>query len=170
MWLRSTEWEVRMSERRSRLADRFRRAVEAEHEAEAESAAAAKRAAEAQRVARAELLEDLAALANAIGFLDVKREGEGLTLRYRERHLHFAPIGEADVRVEFEGTGDDEHRLYRQAELGHRWVHLHRRRHREDRLPLFDQGIENLLVTALGLPRPDDDAPIDEGGSRGREL
>ena len=164
-----------MSERRSRLADRFRRAVEDEQAAEAESARAAAAATERASLARDELLGDLDALARGIGFLAVQRGNEGLTLRYRERYLHFAPIGDGDLRVEFEGTGDDEHRLYRQAELGNRWVLLRRRRFREDRVPLFDQGIEDLLVNALGLPRPSDDpgdaGPSDAGsGGTRREL
>ena len=161
-----------MSERRSRLAARFRKAVEQEQEAQERDAQTARQAVEAARAARAQLLADLESLARDIGFLGVERGNDGLTLRYQDRYVHFAPIGDAEVEVEFEGTGDDTHRLYREAELGHRWVHVHRRRRGEDRVPLFDQGIEALLVVALGLPAPSDEAdePEEGGSGRGRDL
>lgn len=148
--------EQGMGERRSRLATRFKRAVEKAEDAREESQRSAAELERQSRLARAELFADLEALANEIGFLTVQRSKQGLTLRYRERFLHFAPQGVGEVLVEFEGTGDDEHRLYREAELDHRWVHHRKRRFREHRVPLFDQGIEDLLVAALGLPRPDD--------------
>lgn len=160
-----------MSERSSRMAARFRRAVERERRTVEQEAEAAREAAESSRAARGALLDDLEGLANDMGFLEVERSAEGLTLRYGERFLHFAPIGEGDLGVEVEGTGDEEHRLYRQAELGNRWVYLRRRRRREDRLPLFDQGLEELLVGGLGLPRPDDEDEVaEQEGSVGRKL
>ena len=146
-----------MSERSSRLAARFRRAVQRDQSTRARQAEQAQQAAEASRAAREALLEDLRGLAGDMGFLTVERSRDGLTLRYGERFVHFAPIGEGDLEVEVEGTGDTVHRLYRQAELGNRWVYLRRRGRREDRLPLFDQGLEELLVNGLGLPRPSDD-------------
>lgn len=159
-----------MSERSSGLAARFRRAVEREQSTQQDEAVAARRAAEEAATAREALLEDLHGLASDMGFLEVERSEDGLSLRYGERCLHFAPIGEGDLGVEVEGAGDTTYRLYRQAELGDRWVYLRRRGRREDRLPLFDQGLEELLVTGLGLPRPsaDDvvDAQDDEGSGK----
>lgn len=144
----------------SRLAARFRKAVEDQDQSKRKQQEATRRTAEAARAARAELLRDLASLARDIGVLQVSEGSDGLTLRYRERYLHFAPDGDGDrVRVEFEGMGDEEHHLYRQAELGDRWVHAKRKRFRDDRVPLFDQGIEDLLVRGLGLPKPSEDAP-----------
>jgi hypothetical protein len=147
----------------SRLAARFRKAVEDRDAARRQAEEAAKKATEEASAARAELLRDLATLAREIGSLVVKPEGDGLTLRYGERYLHFGPSGEGDrVRIEFEGMGDEEHVLYRQSELGHRWVYSRQRRFREDRIPLFDAGIEDLLVRGLGLPPPGDDPMGDD--------
>lgn len=160
-----------MGERRRNLASRFKRAVEKAEDARQQSERSAQEAARLAETARTELFDDLEALGRDIGVLDVQRTAKGVTLRYRERYLHFAPDGDGDVTVEFEGAGDDVHRLYRQAELGHRWVHLRKRRFRELRVPLFDEGIEDLLVTALGLPRPDEtpDEP-DDSDPRDRRL
>ncbi|MEO0605815.1 MAG: hypothetical protein AAF211_30565 [Myxococcota bacterium] len=160
-----------MGERRSRLGSRFKRAVEKAEDAREQGQRSAQEAERQARLARAELFADLESLGKEIGVLTVQRTKQGLTLRYRERYLHFAPDGIGDVVVEFEGTGDDVHRLYREAELGDRWVHHCKRRFRDLRVPLFDQGIEDLLVDALGLPRPDDEpdpepGPTDDGPPR----
>ena len=157
-----------MSERRSRLAARFRKAVKQEEEAREQNEAESQRALQQAREARDALLGDLEALAQEMGFLKVNRAREGLTLRYQERYLHFAPHGDGEVKVDFDATGDDEHRLYRQEELGNRWVYLRKRRFREDRVPFFDQGIEELLVMALGLPRPGEG--VDDDDDRARNL
>jgi hypothetical protein len=150
----------------SRLAARFRKAVEDRDAARRQAEESSKKAILEAMAARADLMRDLATLAREIGSLDVKPEGDGLTLRFGERYLHFAPQGEGDrVRIEFEGMGDEEHVLYRQSELGHRWVYSRQRRFREDRIPLFDAGIEDLLVRGLGLPPPSDD-PIPEPASK----
>ncbi|MBX2799126.1 MAG: hypothetical protein KTR31_15730 [Myxococcales bacterium] len=159
-----------MSERRSRLAARFRAAVEHEQETKERDAQAAERATQAAAEARTALMGELAALARDIGFLTVRSTRDGLTLRYGERYVHFAPRGEGDVAVEFEGTGDDQHTLYRQPELGHRWVYQRKKRFKEDRIPLFDQGIEELLVIALGLPRPSEPDPDGSGAPPSRSL
>lgn len=160
-----------MSDRSSRLAARFRKAMEREHSAHEAQAQAAERAAAEARAARDELLGDLQGLAGDMGFLKVERSGDTLTLRYGERTLHFAPIGDGDLEVEVEGRGDTAHRLYRQAELGNRWVYLRRQGRREDRVPLFDRGLESLLVDGLGLPRPtDEDDPESSEGPSGRSL
>jgi len=160
-----------MGERRSRLGSRFKRAVEKAEDERVQSERSAKEAEQRATQARDELLAELEALAKDIGFLTIRRTRQGLTLRYRERYLHFAPEGVGGVLVEFEGTGDDVHRLYREPELGERWVHLRKQQFREVRVPLFDQGIEDLLVVALGLPRPDDDeGEPEEGGGASRRL
>lgn len=158
-----------MGERRSRLASRFRKAVEKAEDAKQQTERSAKAAEARAKEARDELFDELEALGNDIGFLTVQRRKQGLTLRYQERYLHFAPDGVGDVTVEFEGTGDDTHRLYREAELGDRWVHLRKRRVRELRVPLFDQGIEELLVDALGLPRPDEGDVEPDGDEEPRD-
>ncbi|MEN0065054.1 MAG: hypothetical protein AAGA48_23125 [Myxococcota bacterium] len=158
-----------MGERRSRLASRFKKAVEKAEDARQDRERSAAEAEQLAQAARDELFGELQALAKDIGFLTVQRTKQGLTLRYGERYLHFAPDGIGDLTAEMEGTGDDVHRLYREAELGNRWVYLRKRRFRELRVPLFDQGIEELLVLALGLPRPEegDREPDDSEGSSG---
>ena len=144
-----------MGERGRNLAARFKRALDVEkteHRRREEDRE--RRLAEARRE-RAGLLEDLAAIGEAIGHIAVQRDDGAVTFRHAERYLHFEPMGEGErVRVEFEGSKGEEHRLYREAELGNRWVWVLRRQGREDRLPLFDAGLEELLVLALGLPRP----------------
>lgn len=160
-----------MTERRSRLAARFRKAVQSDEQARQSEQDAARLAAEAARAARDALLTELAEIAREIGVLEVQRGSDGLTLRYRERTLHLAPAASGDVVVEVEGAGDEEHRLFRQPELGDRWVYSRKRRfNREDRVPLFDQGLEDLLVRGLGLPRPGDDEPDEPTGASGRSL
>src|SRR5690606_9202927 len=107
--------------------------------------------------ARDELFDDLAVFGETIGHVVVQRAEGGLTLRWNDRFLHFEPTGEGDrVRVTFDDIGEDDHRLYREPGLGNKWVWVVRRRGREDRLPLFDMGLEELLVLGLKLPRPDD--------------
>lgn len=146
-----------MENRGSRLAARFRQAVseqeQAKQQAEQQRALAT---AEAQR-ARAELLVELEAFGREIGVVRVARQGEALTLRYGERYVQFEPNGDQDrLSVTIEGVKDEELWLFRQPELGNRWVAVRRRRSREDRVPLFDQGLEDLLVRGLGLPAPTD--------------
>src|SRR5207253_9038681 len=129
----------------------------------------ARRAREAAQAARTQLLHDLAAIGREIGVLQVTEDKDGVLMRFRERYLHFGPEGDGDrVRIDFEGMGDEENSLYRQAELGDRWVHSRRRRSREDRAPLFDQGLEDLLVRGLGLPKPGTDAPPPEDPGKKR--
>jgi hypothetical protein len=151
------------------LASRFNRMLERlEEERKREEEARAKRLLEAQ-TARADLFENLGAFAEAVGHLQVQAKPgeEGLTLRYLDQFIHFAPKGEADrVEVRFAGSDGQEHRLYREPELGNRWVWVASMGGREDRLPLFDQGLEELLVRGLALPRPAqgmDDVPADTG-------
>lgn len=146
-----------MGRRGSDLAARFRRALDA---AETERL---RREEERQqrllegRKEREQLFDDLASLGEAMGHLAVQRHEGGVTFRYNDRFLHFEPMGEGDrVRVSFDDIGEDEHRLYQEPGLGNRWVWSLRRRGREDRLPLFDTGLEELLVFALKLPHPDE--------------
>lgn len=161
-----------MAERGSGLAARFRRALQSEEEARREAELAAQRQAEEARAAREALFDELKAFAEETGFLTAQRYPDGVTLRWHMRYLHFEVMGEGDgVRVEFEGAPEEVHALYREAQLGHRWVWVAKRGRREDRQPLFDKGLEELLVRALGLPRPtdpDEEPGSGEGGARRR--
>jgi hypothetical protein len=151
-----------MEGRGSRLAARFRKAVEDRDAARKQAEEAARAAAEDGRAARIRVLADLEAIARDIGSVDVDRvppEG-ALRLRHQGHTLLFTPKGEADrVEVAIEDAAGEEHWLYRQAELGQRWVYARKRRGKEDRVPLFDLGLEELLIRALGLPRPEEEEP-----------
>ncbi len=139
----------------SKLAARFRRALETEEQRKAREREGEERAREEGRKAREALFEDLRALARDIG-LAFEASPSGVTLRHGSRSLHFGRDGDGErVRVAHEGLApDDVVSLVRQPELRHRWV-MHRRRGAQDvRVPLFDQGMEDLLVRVLGLPKP----------------
>jgi hypothetical protein len=144
-----------MGRRGRELAERFRTALDtAEAERRRQEEEQQRRLAEGSQEREA-LLKDLADIGRSIGHIAVSEQDGGITFRYNERFLHFEPMGEGDrVRVTFDDMGDDEHRLYREPALGNRWVWSMRRRGREDRLPLFDNGLEELLVLGLKLPRP----------------
>jgi hypothetical protein len=157
-----------MSRPGEELATRFRHAVDQAERTRVAEEAALQRRLEAARAARTALLADLRAFGEAVGHLDVQPhgEGEGLTLRFRERFLSFTAVGEGDrVRVTFAGAEEEEHRLLRDPELGERWVWRYRRGGREERAPLFDLGLEALCVHALGLPLPGaEPEPPEEAG------
>ncbi len=143
------------------LAARFRQAL-ADAEQGRRTAAEREAAAleEAQR-ARDTLFADLEGFAKDTGFVAARRDPDGVMLRYRHRWLQFTAVGESGaVKVTFEPMGEEDHRLYREPALQDRWVWVARRRTIEDRVPLFDKGLEELLVRALGLPRPGDAAPV----------
>ena len=140
------------------LARKFNRALQAVEEQERRAAAAREARLKEAREARDKLLDDLGAFGEAVGHLQVqaKADDNGLTIRYRDRFVTFAPMGGGDrLEIRFSGSDTHEHRLYREAELGNRWVWVARHGGREDRLPFFDTGLEQLMVRALGLPDPD---------------
>jgi hypothetical protein len=146
-----------MGRRGSDLAARFRRALDAaEVERKRREDQREERLAKG-REERDRLFDDLASLGEAMGHVAVQRHEGGVTFRFSDRFLHFEPMGEGDrVRVTFDDVGEDEHRLYQESGLGNRWVWSLRRRGREDRLPLFDTGLEELLVLTLKLPHPNE--------------
>jgi hypothetical protein len=149
-----------MEGRGSRLAARFRQAVDDREAQRRQAEEAARAAAEDARSARQRLLADIEQIARDIGAIDVSKPSGGLQLRLAGRVLGFAAKGEGDrIEVTLDLPSDGEHWLYRQQELGARWVYAHKRGVRDDRVPLFDQGLEELLVRGLGLPPPTPDAP-----------
>lgn len=146
-----------MSRRGSGLAARFKAAVE---RADAERSEEERRAEERAATARSErehLLDDLHSLGADLPIDRTDRDADGLTWRRGDRMLRFA-LADDDGSVDLDYTGravDDVQRLFRQAELGDRWVWSRARKGRESRLPLFDKALELLLVHALGLPDPE---------------
>jgi len=154
-----------MEGRGSRLAARFRKAVEDRDTARRQAEEAARAAAEDARAARVRVLKDLESIARDIGSIDVAHVSTPpvLELRLGGRTLRFTPSGDADrIDLAMGDAAGEEHWLYRQAELGQRWVYARKRRGKEDRVPLFDLGLEEILVRALGLPRPAEEADASE--------
>lgn len=145
-----------MASRGIELGRRFKLALDDQAlQREREEQERKRRLAEA-REARKLLLGDLAAFGQEVGHLTVKTRGDGLVLRYGERSVTLEPMGGGDrIKVRFDGQGEGEHRLYREPALQLRWVYAVRTSHGADnRVLLFDDGLEELMVTALGLPRP----------------
>ena len=163
-----------MGRRGRSLAGRFRRAVEEESERLRREEEASRGARERGAKARSDLFRELAAFAEETGFLETRVRDGALTLVRGERCIHFRPVGEGhDIVVEWDALDPAEtHRLYLEEQLG-AWVWGRSRpmRHREDRELFWDKGLEELMVTGLGLPRPSDDEPDEEpsgesGGGR----
>jgi hypothetical protein len=139
----------------SKLASRFRRALETEEQRKARERESEERARDEGRRAREQLFDQLRALARDIG-LGFEASPAGVTLKHGVRYLHFGRDGDGErVKVTHEGMAPEEAGLVRQPELGSRWVLVRRRGARESRVPLFDQGMEDLLVRVLGLPKPE---------------
>ncbi len=153
-----------MARRGSGLAARFRRAIRSERARGEEEKAARERLEAAAREAREALLSELLQISEVIEYVTAERTEDALRLRFGDRTMDFVPEGDADrVRVIWEGLATGHtHLLYRQPELGEIWVWQYRRGQHEDRLPLFDTGLEELLVRGLDLPRPSDEAPTEE--------
>jgi len=149
-----------MAKRGKGLVARFRRAVRAEERARADDEARRQQELERARVARDELLVDLGDIARDLALGPVTVRPEEVVFHRGDRTLGFHS-DDTDERVEveirFTGQGDASFRLYREPQLADRWVLAFTRRGRAHRLPLFDQGLEELLILALDLPRPGDD-------------
>jgi len=160
-----------MGDKGSGLAARFRRAVQAREKAHQREDERKERRRKEAVDARRALFSRLADFATEAGFLEVRNDPDGVTLRFEDRYLHFAPQGKLDkVRVEFEGMGDEAHQLYREEHLGDKWVWSATRGRREDLKPFWDEGLEALLIRALDLPEPDDFDDEGDGSDRGRSL
>lgn len=138
----------------SKLAARFRRALETEEQRRQRERQDEERLREEGRKAREALFDQLKALARDIG-LGFEASASGVTLKHGAAYLHLQRDGDGErVKLAYEGLAPEEGTLFRQPELGQRWVLFRKRGARESRVPLFDQGIEDLLVRVLGLPKP----------------
>lgn len=141
-----------------KLAARLKAALEEQnrgHDPEADRGAS-----EAARRARARVLEDLACFGRMIGHIEVYEGPRGVALRARARVLFFEPLGDDDV-VRVRGTGlmTGVHRLVRRADDGAWVLGTFDRGKRERYRLLFDEGLAELLLRALHLPEPPEDAP-----------
>lgn len=162
-----------MTAKGSGLAARLRAAMERDESARQTEAAAAEAERSAARIERDSLFEALVEFGSQLPFLVTKRMASGVRITNGDRHLEFVEDGDTDVTLSFSGRDAREtHRVYREAILDDRWVWQRVRGAREDRLPLFDQGLEVLMVHALGLPDPDagTEATVRETEGEQRDL
>lgn len=149
-----------MTAKGSGLAARLRAAMEQQESARQTEASAVEAARSAARLERDSLFTTLIDFGAQLPFIDVTRTAAGVLFVNGDRHLEFIEDGDIDVTLRFTGCDDREaHRVYRELALDGRWVWQRVRGAREDRLPLFDQGLEVLMVHALGLPDPDEAPP-----------
>jgi hypothetical protein len=154
----------------SRLAERFRHAIDAKREEERLEREAEQRRREAANQARRELLEDLAAFGRAVGHFEVNARKDRLTFSYDGRTLSFEPQGDEDrVKV----SGDDlkgNNLLFIQAPLN-KWVWAHAPpRGAERRIVLFDQGLEALIATVMQIHPQNEDEEAAPGADTRRSL
>lgn len=147
-----------MAEKKStRLASRFKAAIQREedrarHEEEArlraEQAAAARL--QALDTAREDLLSELEAFAKELGDTMVRRSKLKLRLTRGEHELILSWKAHApELAVAFEGSDDEDRLVY---DLETETWHLYLAR---ARLVFFDEGFEELVISGLGLPRPE---------------
>lgn len=153
------------------LADRIRGRIDAEEERrrreedEQKRSAAARRDADAKlakqkaagQAARAALLGEIAHFAEAIGHLDVRRDGETVAVTFRERSVRFEPDGEFDrIALVVVGEAPRNHFLGRD-EQGE-WDLVLDEGRGIRRLPLAE-GLEEVVGNVLGVPMADTAAP-----------
>jgi hypothetical protein len=158
----------RSASKASRLAQRFRAAIQ--QEAAAQRIAAEQERLERERLEglRGQLLDDLAAFGAEVGSFRVER-GEGVvTLRFQDRSLRFEAVGERG-KVKVEGDGlDGENKLFMQDPLG-RWVWSREDRYgREHREVLFDSGLEKLVSVVMEIaPLAEEEMSVSAAPSTG---
>ena len=147
-----------MSQTRNELANAFNTAVERHHKAErdgaserASSRAAIEAAAAARRAAAQELkdtaIRELEDFASAIDALRVERTDAGLVLSHDSNVVSFDARGDGPG-IALVGTGNTADRL--DPDIDGRWMLTLSGKLR----PLWNYGVQELLITALGLPRP----------------
>lgn len=147
-----------MARRGSGLAARFREAAQRVDASRSEEEREASRRLQEAREERVALLQDLEALGAELPLDSVTADDGGVVFERQGRALRFLcddRPDQAGLTVTYtDQEPDDLQRIFRQAELGDRWVWSRVRRGRETRLPLFDQALELLLVHGLGLADP----------------
>jgi hypothetical protein len=147
-----------MTRRGSKLAERFQIAVETEQVARQAALADQDEELAKALAARDQLFDDLAEFGATITIIDVSRSEEAIVFENAGRFLSFRHIGLAgNVGLQFSGSGEAHHRLYREEDLNNKWVWYSRDGGREERTVFFDSGLEELMVSALGLPQPSEE-------------
>lgn len=156
-----------MTRRGSELAKSFQVAVETEHVARQASLEGLDEELVKALAARDELFDDLSEFGSTITIIEVSRSEDAIVFQNGDRFLSFTHIGLAgNVGMQFSGSGEAHNRLYREEDLNNKWVWYSRDGGREDRTVFFDSGLEELMVSALGLPRPSEQREnVSETGS-----
>ena len=150
----------------SALASAFKDAIKEDNEKKnAEAVAAAAAEAERKRLeaeekerqraaqkARAELLAELAAFAADLG-LDVKKDKKtSVTIKNGDCKLTLRAEGEEDTLcIEYEGSDESDHIA---RDVAGDWLLTRRVDGDYQHLQLITEGLQELLVDGLGLPRP----------------
>jgi hypothetical protein len=133
------------------LADRFRKALE---DQEAAIDVARTRPLLDVAEARAALFARLTSFAGLVQQIEARPSEDALRLVFGERAVCFTATN-AGVKVTYEGWPLTEtHTAWPEPALDGRWVLEFRRLGRVEQMPLFERGLEELLVHGLGLPRP----------------
>lgn len=144
------------------LAARLNAAVDLESKQKAAAEEARQARLAEGREARDQLFTDLAEFGTLLGAISVapgtSESGEReLTFKYRDQWIRFRQIGDSDqVEVSFDGSDDEEHRLFREPELAQRWVWHADTILKKDRHVLFTVGLEAMMTSILGMPDPTD--------------
>ena len=133
------------------LADRFRKALE---DQEIEQRTTPRRPSVDVDEARAALFDRLAVFAGRVQAIEARRSEDALLLSSGGRGVRFRAT-DAGLVVTYEGWPVAEtHAAWPEPALDGRWVLEFHRLGRVEQLPMFDRGLEELLVHGLGLPRP----------------
>ena len=104
--------------------------------------------------ARTALFQRLATFAERVQQIDARQSDDSLVLTSGSRGIRFQPTTEGLV-VTYEGWPVVEtHTAWPERALDGRWVLEFHRLGRVEQLPMFERGLEELLVHGLGLPRP----------------
>jgi hypothetical protein len=150
----------------SALASAFKDAIKEEEAIEsAEAIAAAAAEAEQKRLeaeekdqalaaqkARAELLDELAKFVKDLGIEAKKTKKTGLTIKRGDRKLVLTPVGDEDkLIVKYEGSDESDHIA---RDVAGDWLLTRRVDGDYQHLELITDGLQELLVDGVGLPRP----------------
>jgi hypothetical protein len=139
--------------RSSELANRFKSAIQRQEDEAKQSVQADRihaeeeqRRREAAEAARSELIEELKAFGEALGF-EAKQTAKNLLIRSAGRSLALSLGDPERLGVRYEGSTTDDLLSWD----GSTWT----LRLGDHSMPLFDAGLEELGVRAFGLPRPE---------------
>jgi hypothetical protein len=143
------------------LASRMRAAID-EQDAN-RSAARQAEAVESVDVAaaRSDMFARMREFADSVGHIEAQSDDDTLLLSYGDRGVRFSADGNGVIVSLIGWPGAEISRAWPESAMAGRWVLAFRRHGREEQMPLFERGLEELLVHGLGLPRPEAvDRPI----------